>query len=134
MEQSGLEPIPTSSDQGSFFELGLPQKEGKKGYLMSYFMARNEIIQIIKITDKPFDSKLVNAVRALISFVDEDVERRKMFEDFNNKLDEIDAMPDLSLDKKLELKNRHLWYMMGEVTGYFDRAIGLSHKLVARLL
>ena len=123
-----------SDTDGNTLSLSLPQKEGKAGYLTSFLIARNEIIHIIKSIQGKYDARLIYAVKVLIGFVDEDAYRRELYKRFNDRIREINETRDTTAEAKAEAIMDEATFIIGEITSYFDRVVGLSHKLEARLL
>jgi hypothetical protein len=124
-----------STPDAGVLSLSMPQREGKAGYLASFLIARNEIVLIIKSSSGNVnnDHRIRLAVKALIMFIDDDDYRRDLYKTFNARVAEIlssSGSADLKADQIMD----ESLFIIGEVTSYFDRCIGLSHRLEARLL
>ena len=118
---------------GNALTLSLPQKEGKAGYVLSFLMARSEMMQIIKSMTRVDDPRIVNAAKLLIGFVDEETYRRDLFKRFNDRISEINKGSETALEKQHLILDEAL-FVVGELTSYFDRAVGLSHRLEVSML
>ena len=125
---------PPSGNGDNILSLSLPQKEGKAGYLTSFLIARNEIIGIIKNSNSGYDRRIIFAVKALIGFIDEDEYRYALYKKFNDRVSEINAMVETGADERSDMVMDEALFLIGEITSYFDRVIGLSHGLEVRLL
>lgn len=124
-------PIADSND--NLLQLSLPQKEGRSGILTSFLIGRNELLHIIKDYQGANDRRLLYGTKLLIGYIDDDTYRRDLYQRFNDRIKEI-GDSNTSADRKVGEVLDETIYILGEITSYFDRTVGFSHKLEVRLL
>jgi hypothetical protein len=128
MDAAATAQTSTLSDSQGTISLALPQREGKEGVLGSFLIARNELFRAILLSEGINNSRIEYGIRALIGYIDEDKFRKELYQRFSDRCAEIQKSEGTASDKQSRTLNESI-FVIGELTSYFDRCIGLSHKL-----
>ncbi|RPJ53952.1 MAG: hypothetical protein EHJ95_01195 [Methanobacteriota archaeon] len=110
------------------FDLGVPQKGAKEGYLQTFFNNRMQIAHTIMQMQGVTDFRIEVMTMFIISGITDEAKRNEIVAELEKDLDAIKNGPG-DMDEKGRRILMRCMKAMGDVSSWFDAFMGITHRL-----